>query len=191
MSAPHGPTLRVFTWPKREALYRIHLADQNALWFGPGAGAPARSRFDSPLGEYQTCYLGASPAAAFVETMLRGQRIRLIARATLRARAISRIRVHRPLHLAQLDGAGLVALGMGGDTVHGAAYEASRQLARAAFHYARQIDGIRYRSRWDDDCYCLALFDRAADAVTAEDPKRLGQDGAVLALLDRYDVGIA
>jgi hypothetical protein len=183
--------VRVVPWETDEPLWRIHRAENPALWYGPAVGETPRGRFDAPDAEYRICYLGGSPAAAFVETMLRGRRHRLITRATLQARVITRVDALRPLRLAQLDGIGLAMMGVGGDTVHDADYAASRRLALAAFRRDPRIDGLRYRSRWDDDCFCVAVFDRAGGAVNAKpEGERLDRAAVIRTSIERYRVGI-
>lgn len=99
--------------------------------------------------------------------------------------------IRRPLRPARLDGPGLVALGTGGHVVHSADYTESQQRALAAFEDERGIDGVRHRSRWDDDCYCVGLFDRAvAAAQAASPPEPLDSSESIRRLLDKYQVGL-
>lgn len=191
MSGSYDSRLNTVVWPANRPLWRIHRAERDALWFGPEHGEAPRNRFDAPHGEYRICYLGGSPAAAFVETLLRGRRRRVVARATLRGRMISEIHLDRALRIARLDGPGMVSLGVGSDTIHGADYTVSRRLALEAYRQESGIDGLRYRSRWDDDCFCVALFDRAASAVTVErGGDTMDRSPRIRALLALYHVGV-
>ncbi len=192
MSERRSPALNIVRWPAGTPLWRIHHEKHaNALWFGPAPGAPARHRYDAPDSQYRICYLGDTPDAAFVESLLRGAPQRLVARSDLRVRRLAQIEVRRPLRLARLDGPGLVALGTGGHVVHSADYTESQKLALAAFEDKREMDGVRYRSRWDDDCYCVGLFDRAVAAVQAVSrPEPLDQSDRIRRLLDKYQVGV-
>ena len=191
MSDAYGPEVLTIGWPADQPLWRIHRTDHDPLWFGPTRGEPPRGRFDAPNAEYQICYLGGSPAAALVETLLRGRQRRVIARSTLRLRTLTAIHPQRTLPLARLDGPGMVRLGTGGDIIHAADYSASRRLAFEVFQDNAGVDGLRYRSRWDSDCFCVALFNRAEPAVTAApDGERLDRSPHIQTLLDRYRVGI-
>ena len=44
-------------------VWRVHRGGYDALWFGPGAGNPARNRFDAPGGQFGVCYFAASLGA--------------------------------------------------------------------------------------------------------------------------------
>jgi hypothetical protein len=167
--------------------FRIHRTSHAPLRFGTTADA---GRFSAPAGQYRTCYFGLSIEAAFSETLLRNPTNRLLATTDLAARSISTGHLTRQVRLAQVHGAGLKRLGISTATVHGS-YPACRQLALALWNHTLKIDGIEYRSRFDNDELCIALFDRASDAVVIDytegvmdDPHRLGE------LLDKYDVGL-
>ena len=191
MTDRHDPKLQIARWEPDTTLWRIHPPDHPPLWFGPEPGAVPAGRFDAPAGEYPICYLGASPAAAFVETLLRGRRRRLVSRDTLRSRALARISLCRALVLAQLHGRGLPMLGVGSDTIHGAEYEASRRVALGAFEQDPAVDGVCYRSRWDDAQLCVGLFDRARQALApVAGSEQLDRSEQIRELLAQYEVGV-
>ena len=119
----------------------------------------------SPAGEFRVCYLGQSLEAAFVETMVRGRGRLILALAELRARAAAAFPLERDLRLARLHSDGLVRLSLSAAAPHAEAYADCRRLSLELWHHADEVDGIEYRSRWDDSLLCVALFDRAAQAL--------------------------
>ena len=174
-----------------ERWHRIHRSAFEPLWFGPGPEQLPSGRFDAPAHEYRACYFGLSPEAAFAETLLRNPSNRILSRIDLEARSISAILLTREVLLAQLHGTGLRRLGLSTDTVHGS-YARCRDLALALWSHRRGVDGIEYRSRFDNDENCFVLFDRARDAVEIETTEGLMDDQHLLGrLLDAYDVGFA
>jgi hypothetical protein len=94
------------------------------------------------------------------------------------------------LDLVDLDGPSLRRNGLSRSTVY--ADHAVTQTWVAAFHdHPSHPDGLRYRSRFNPQLMCVAVFDRAASKVRARmatrepltaDPKRLAT------ILDKYDV---
>lgn len=147
--------------------WRVHGTARDPRWLGPAPGEPPGNRFDAPAGEYRVCYLGDSPEVAFAETFLRGSRTRMLERASLSARSFSSVPVRRELVVAQR--AGLVRLGIGAEAVHAHPYRACQELALEIWAHRDRVDGLVYRSRWDNDRLALALFDRAQDALDTPD----------------------
>ena len=98
---------------------------------------------------------------------------RVLLRAQLVERDISRLVPTRPLTLAVLRDAGLVALGV--DTAISSAppryYGYTRAWARAIHDAVPECDGISYRSRHDATQTCVVLF---GDRVT-EDELRVAE----------------
>jgi len=152
--------------------------------------APVSGRFNAPGYEYGVCYFGLSLDVAFAETLLRNPSSRLLGGSDLAVRSISTGHLTRGLQLVQLHGPGLNRLEITAETVHGP-HDICRRLALELWRHPKQVDGIAYRSRFDDDELCVALFDRAIDAIAIDateglldDMRRLGR------ILDKYDVGL-
>lgn len=169
-------------------LVRIHEVTRHPHYFGPPASP--RHRFDDPEGAFGVCYLALDDAGAFVETYLRAQDLRAIARADLALGALADGTLQRAVRLVEFAGAGLVQLAVPAGTVH-ATYRVTQAWARAFWSHPDAADGMLYRSRFDDDCRCVALFDRASAALTigpgralTDLPHRLGP------VLDRYQLGL-
>jgi hypothetical protein len=131
-----------------------------------------------------------SPDGAFVETLLRNPENRLLELVDIDARSISTGRMTRELRLVQLHGSGLGRLHITVEVAHGA-HPPCRALALELWKHRAAVDGIAYRSRFDNDELCIALFDRASDAVTITGTVGLRADARWFqAVIDKYDVGV-
>jgi len=138
------------------------------------------------------CYLGDSPEVAFAETLVRQSHSRMVQQSQLEQRSASRVPVVRDLKLARFHGPGLVRLGVVAEVAHGHPYERCQSIALDLWKHPDVVDGIEYRSRWDNDRLCMALFDRASDALDAPDHTRsLVDPGLLLPILQIYDIGLA
>jgi hypothetical protein len=172
-------------------LWRIHARARGPVWFGPAAGAPPQNRFDAPGGEFRVCYFGQSLEAAFVETMVRGRARLMVALTELRARSATAVPLARELRLAQLHSEGLVRLSLSAAAPHADTYADCQRLALSLWSHSDQVDGIEYRSRWDDSLLCVALFERAADALAPAGPSlRLDATSILRPVLRRYGIGV-
>ena len=178
--------LPIVALPAGTAVVRIHTVGREPRYFGRAGDG----RFDAPDRRYGVCYCGLDDAAAFVETVLCDQDLGGLARDDLASRAVADGVFTRPVRLVAFGGTGLRRLRATAGTVH-ATYRVTQAWSEALWSHPDQPDGIRYRSRFDDDQHCVALFDRAAGALrfTASAPLtlvplRLG------ALLDRYGLAL-
>lgn len=140
------------------------------LWFGPAPGTPPLYRFDDPRAEYGVCYVANRVTGAFAETFLRDLPVRGVALTTLAERECARLEFTRPIRAVQFMGPGLVLLGTTAATAGALAappreYAHSQAWSRACYDHPDQPDGIFYRSSHDDSEFCLALFERARDAM--------------------------
>ncbi len=72
-----------------------------------------------------------------------------------------------------------------------ATYRVTQGWSRARWAHPDRPDGMRYRSRFDDDQHWVALFDRASQALpfTASVPL-LNVPNRMGPLLDRYDLAL-
>jgi len=178
--------LPIVAVPAGTSVVRIHTLFREPHNFGRTGGA----RFDAPDGSYGVCYLGLDDAGAFVETILRDQDLRGVAYSDLARRAIADGVFARTVRLVALGGSGLRRLRITAGTVY-TTYRVTQAWSRALWAHPDRPDGLRYRSRFDDDQHCVALFDRAAQALRftvsaplVNVPNRLGP------LLDRYDLAL-
>lgn len=170
-------------------LVRIHRPNQ-ALFFGPGAKQRPRGRFDSTNGAFGTCYMAENTLAAFVETFLREGRVKLVMEDELTARRWSRLEVIAPLTLVPCHGPALPKL-QTTSAISSGVYSRSRAWAAALYGHADAPDGLRYRSRHNDDQFCIALFDRAAASVRViETLPLLHPSTGVIEAINAYDVSV-
>ena len=170
---------------------RIHASARNALWFGPGKGRPPIHRFDDPDGRFRVCYLGTTIDSCFAETFLRNPPVRILSLEDLAGRSIAVVEVRRELRLVPIHGASLARLGVTSELASGSDYVGSQSWSRALWEQRGKPDGILYRSRHDDSALCVALYDRARDALKIVRDHFLTEDPQQLAgLLRRYGLGL-
>jgi RES domain len=158
------------------AWWRIHRDADDPLFFGAAFRRPASQRFDAPDGEFRVAYFGATREASFAEVFLRVPPVYVVTMSELRIRRLSRITVTRPVQLVELHGPGLARVGISGTASAGADYQISRRAAIELWQRPEQYDGLVYRARHDDDELSIALYDRAAGAVTVAETLRLADD---------------
>jgi len=128
--------------------------------------------------------------ASFAESFLRNPPVRLLSLTHLATRGAALLAVSRDLRIGELYGPGLAKMGATAEVSSGP-YDLSRAWARALWEHPDRPDGIAYSSRHDDSARCVALFDRASDALSVLSTAPLTDDGVRLArLLRRYDVGL-
>lgn len=147
--------------PPGGELVRIHQKVHGPVFFGPAPPSPPQNRFDAPAGEYRVLYGAAELIGAFVETVLRKPG-RLLRRAEVEDRAWSRLQVMRPLSVAKLYDEGLQWHGTDASEIGGDAYAPARQVALELYQAFPDLDGLAYRSRYNNGQVCVALFDRVA-----------------------------
>jgi hypothetical protein len=162
-------------------LWRVHPHDLGALWFG----RTGKYRFDAPAGEYGVCYLGNSLGVAILETLVRGKRVPIIPRAELEARAGSTVSSTETLKVMQLEGPGLPSFGVSVHEVTGPNYTDCRDLALRAWKQHPELDGIQYRSRWDN-ILCWAIFERAETKLTVLGTQWLGNPAVAIPAIRPY-----
>ena len=179
-------TLPIETVAAGTALHRIHRSDLGALHFGKAG----HSRFDDPQGIFGVCYLGASLEAAFAETCLRAVGATILSWGFLAERSVTAIAAVRPLRLVSLHGPGLAAIGAT-SAISGGSHGPAQAWSRALHDHADAPDGLSYRANHDNGEHCVALFERAADAISIEGRESLIADRARLArLIERYKVAL-
>lgn len=168
-------------------LFRVHPGRLGPVYFSPGPDRPPRNRFDSPTGKFGMLYVALSFAGAFVETLLRRPRLRVIDPGEVADRALSVLTASRPLRLVQMHGPGLQALGAD-NAIGTGPYEPCGAWADALFAHPDQPDGIAYLSRHDPAEICIALFSRPGlrlETVAGPTPL-IDMRSEIAALLRRY-----
>lgn len=179
-------TLPIETVMPGTPLYRIHRSDLGAVHFGK-AGL---SRFDDPQATFSVCYMAASLEGAFAETCLRAVGATIVSYAFLAERSVATLDNVRPLRLVSLHGPGLAAIGAT-SAVSGGLHGAAQAWSRALHDHPDAPDGLSYRANHDNGEHGIALFDRAADAVSVRSSEPLTTDRERLVyLLERYKVAL-
>ena len=170
---------------------RIHSKTREALWFGPGSGRQSIHRFDDPACQFGVCYLGTTLEVCFAETFLRDPPVRIVALRDLAMRSVATVEVQRDLQLVALRGSKLARLGVTSEVATGSDYTLSQLWSRALWEHNDAPDGILYRPRHDDSAFCVAIYDRAKDALGVVQEHSLVEDPQKLAkLLRRYALGL-
>ncbi|MDN5752770.1 MAG: RES family NAD+ phosphorylase [Nitrosospira sp.] len=148
---------------REEALIvRIHHTTRSAVFFGPAPGSRPSNRFDAPGGEYRVLYASERLEGAFVETVLRRPRGRVLRRELVNERAWSILRLERSMLLAKVYDEGLQAYEIDAGELGADDYTASRTLGLDIYVKFPEIEGLAYRSRYNNGEICYALFDRVA-----------------------------
>ena len=109
-------------------------------------------------------YLGRSKEAALAEVLMRDPSQDEIMWSDAETRRFATFAARDSLVLAMVHGAGLAYHRVEQSDVVAADYAVPQRIS-AHIHTLRGFDGLQYRSRFDSDELCVALFDRAAPKV--------------------------
>jgi hypothetical protein len=132
------------------------------IFFGPATSKP-ELRYDAPDGSYKVLYVARSLETAFGETLVRTPSIPYVLSSAVVSRAFSQLVTTRSVRLYPLLDAGVSSHGLSFSDLHGDAYGKTWAIS-GEIHSTTDADGILYTSRFDNQL-CVALFDRAADAI--------------------------
>lgn len=105
-------------------------------------------------------YLGRSPTAAFAESVLRAPSDRDVLWSRVQQKRGAAFKALEPLRLVKLHGEGLAWFEVTASEIADGDYTVPQSLARK-LHAVFPVDGIQYRSRFDNAELCVALFERA------------------------------
>lgn len=141
-------------------LFRIYRTDRGpAFW-----GKTGDNRFDAPAAEFGVLYAASDQHGAFIETC-GGLLNRTVTSSFLGARGWARVIPAQDLKLVDLSGSGLARIGADERLCSGE-HDVAQQWALALWQHPAHVDGIHYRARHDPSRTSVAIFDRAASAVT-------------------------
>lgn len=172
---------------------RVHTSGREPLFFGPAPGSAPSGRWDSPDHGFGACYVAeaSQPHVAFAERFLRDARRTLISEAELRRAAVSVVRVEKQIRIVAFHGASLKRLGASAAIARGDHREA-RLWSRALHDHRGAPDGIRWRSRVDDDGFAVVLFDRSRQALKVKETEPLLESRVldIEACLERYAAAV-
>jgi hypothetical protein len=170
-----------------DALFRIYRNGRDpAFW-----GKTGDNRFDAPAGEFGVLYAASDQYGAFIETC-GGLLTRTVTSGFLGARGWARVIPARNLNLVDLSGSGLARIGADERLCSGE-HDIAQHWSLALWQHPATVDGIHYRARHDPSRTSVALFDRAASAVTiAEEGGLLADVNKTLlaAILDNYQFSL-
>lgn len=82
---------------------------------------------------------------------------------------------------------------MGADArLSSGSYPIARQWAQAIHDHPQKVDGIRYRSRHDDERYCYGIFDRCSSELQEQNLGNLleSHPSLLAEILNCYDYGL-
>lgn len=179
----HDRKLLLTSWVAR--LYRVHSRQRDPLFFG----RTGVNRFDDPQAAFGVLYASANLDGAFSETFAGVSSLSVPA---LSARAWSELTPTRDLNLCDLRRHGLARIGADGRLCTGSHAEA-QAWSRAIWSHPSAVDGICYHARTNLSTTSVAIFDRAADAISVS-PSRAFLDGQHQAttaqLLERYQIAL-
>ena len=178
----------IFEAPAGKTWYRSHRLAHDAIHFGKGS----QYRWDAPAGEYGVLYLAADTYGAFMESIGRGAlKSRLVFRADLENRGLSRVRAKRTLRLIDLvSSGGLTRISAESSLTSGSGYKNSRRWSKALKEHPIAPDGIYYRSRHDPSRFACALYQDCESLLEAEPCEAWADLPALLGtILDHYDFG--
>lgn len=153
----------------RTTMHRIYWWGQNPL----KPSVAGNNRYDCPSGlapadEFGVLYLGYDLATCWMETIVRANMVRpagtdiLIPVAKMTDRWACEITANEPLVLAQFSDEPLIDLGECASNIMGDTYLRTHRWSQLLHaHRLPEVDGIRFRSRFNSAQFCIALFDRA------------------------------
>lgn len=163
-------------------LARLHPTAYDPIFFGPDGPDPVH-RYDAPDGAFKVLYAALTLKAAVGEVLVRNPARRYVFTSEIEPRASAVLRLTRDVTLAALHDERMSSWGVSLTDLTAGDYAATQALAAAVHAHDVAIDGILYPSRFSARC-CLALFDRAADAVRqvgASRPLRIERVESLLA----------
>lgn len=106
-------------------------------------------------------------------------------------RRLAEIQPKRELTLVDLTGAGLTKLDADGRLLTGD-YSLAQRWSAAFFGHPERPDGIYYRSRYDPERFCLALYERDIELEATQIWDFLDEDYAdrLAAILEVYNYAL-
>jgi hypothetical protein len=182
MAIPLPPRPPLVTVPVSRALWRLRQVEHPV---------PERGVVDDPALGYGVLYLAETPGVAVLETLVRGARRCVVARTEWESRSVARVSLSEKLRVLQFEGKRLPEFGIGADRAHAGIYDECQELSAAVHASLPDVDGIQFRSRWDQSRLCWAVFDRAAHKIAGAERSIPLQDSPVGdEVLDTYPIRI-
>jgi hypothetical protein len=174
---------------ERPVWFRAYRAHRGPLYFNRTAG-----RFAAPGAEFGTLYLGADEACSFIEAfnqevLDRGPLGPIVSRGRLARCRLCPVTATRPIRLVDLtNGAALRRLAPDADNrINDGPHAVSQRWALAFWRHPSRPDGLLYRSRRAPERLAVALFDRVAPVLVADEAENvLADPDRLAAILDAF-----
>jgi RES domain-containing protein len=174
-------------------MYRLNKATYTtSIHFGDGSGNKS-GRFDGANQGYKILYTGQDISVCFIESF-GSSPYNFVETEKVRQTNLFLINTRKSLKLADLTGSRLVGI-RGDSRVTSGPYELSRAWGKAIWSHQDKVDGIRYRSRYDNDRYCYGIFENSRTR-NALDERNLGDlliennQMSLGSILDEYKYGL-
>lgn len=173
--------------PLGEKLHRFYTAAYQPIHFDKTRGG----RLNSPNGSYGVMYASKEIYGAFAETFLRHPGKTLLELAFVKSKGHVILEATREMQFIKLAGKGLAKLGATAEVVHGGLPYDTPQAWSAALHaHPREVDGIAYNARHDDEQLCYAIFERAASAIIVHTQDTDLDKEPFWLMAERYGIGM-
>lgn len=185
----HRRKLVIEELPAGIQIHRFHTTIYPATFFDTTQG----SRFNSPDGSYGVMYAALDRCGAFSETFLRQIGSTAISETFVHSKACATYTLTRAIRAVRLRGYGLAPIGATASVCScpGPPYTLPQAWSAALYNHPEKPDAILYGSRHDDEALCLAIFDRARDALDFPvSVTNLLDQTWFCELMDRYGVGL-
>ena len=144
--------------PTTTVLYRcVQVRYGPSLYFDKRHGL---ARFNVKDG---TTYAATTWSCAICETLLhkpQQAKFRFVTTEDLALRGMVALSPRRPLRLLRFHGSALTGLGDDASLTSTLDYKATCALAQSVFDHPAKVDGVIFRSRVNNDLFCVAIFSR-------------------------------
>lgn len=174
-------------------MYRLNnVRYPTSIHFGDGSGNKA-GRFDGPEQGYKILYTGQDAPVCFIESF-GSSPYNFVEVEKVRTTNLFLLNTRKSLKLADLTGSNLVKIRSDSRVTSGP-YKLSRAWGQAIWDHRDKVDGIRYRSRYDNDRYCYGIFENSKTSDALEE-KNLGNllvddnQSLLNSILDEYEYGL-
>jgi hypothetical protein len=149
-----------------QPFYRLnHSSYERSLHFGrTGTGRFDDPSFNNPNKEegYHVLYTGEDAGVCFLETLANSIKSKSVSWETLKNYNLFLVSSkNSSIKLVDLTGENLSKLRTDVNVIYGGdTYQVPQAWSRAIWEHPDKVDGIRFRSRRDNNKYCYAIFNR-------------------------------
>jgi RES domain len=145
----------------QKSIFRSHGLHRHPVFFGKSR----LYRFDAPDGSYGVLYAGTDLSCAFIESLIKNPRCRVVTTTALKTKAVAELHPERALRLIDLTSSESL-MRIGADSrLFSADHAAARRWSKALHDHPILADGILYPSRLDPVRQSVALFSDRAPAL--------------------------